>query len=286
MKHENKFYTAKYGLIFKNLFCIKPYDNLKDLIEEVTERKVKEIISVETEKENFEHPIDIKNKVMDVYVEFVDGKANIEINSGMNNIIRKRNFIYFANMYISEIKRGGSYENKKDYYQINLSWGLSDEWPLKDVYEIRGRKYQKLLIKDFQIYECNMEKYRKMWYTNNSKEIKKNKFLVALDLPLEDLKEMVKGDERMQEFKNNMERLNQDEDVINFLHTEEDWRKLDREIREEELEEARETAFNNGVQNNKIAMAKKCLSKNMDISLISELTSLTKKEILNIKNGN
>ncbi len=37
---ENKFYTAKYGLIFKNLFCIKPYCNLKDLIEELTERKV------------------------------------------------------------------------------------------------------------------------------------------------------------------------------------------------------------------------------------------------------
>ena len=62
-----------------------------------------------------------------------------------------------------------------------------------------------------------MEKYRKMWYANNIEEIKKNKFLVALDLPLEDLKELVKGDERMQEFKNNMERLNQDVDVINSL---------------------------------------------------------------------
>ena len=121
MKIEKKFYTAKYGLIFKNLFCKKTYNNLKDLIEEVTERKVKEIISVDTEKEDFEHPLNIKNKVMDVYVEFVDGKANIEINFGMNDLIRKRNFIYFANMYISEIKRGGSYKRKKDYYQINLS---------------------------------------------------------------------------------------------------------------------------------------------------------------------
>ncbi len=50
---------------------------------------------------------------MDVYVKFIDGKANIEINSGMNDIIRKRNFIYFTNMYISEIKRGGAIKAKR-----------------------------------------------------------------------------------------------------------------------------------------------------------------------------
>ena len=32
-----------------------------------------------------------------------------------------------------------------------------------------------------------------MWYDKDVKEIEKNKFLVALDLPLEDLEEMVKG---------------------------------------------------------------------------------------------
>ena len=39
MENKNKFYTAKYGLIFKNLFCIKPYDNLKDLIYEKFNQK-------------------------------------------------------------------------------------------------------------------------------------------------------------------------------------------------------------------------------------------------------
>ena len=70
------------------------------------------------------------------------------------------------------------------------------------------------------------------------------------------------------------------QDTFNFLHTKEDWRKLDREIREEELEEAMEK----GEMKNKITMAKKCLSKNMDISLIMELTGLTEKEILSLKN--
>ncbi len=128
----------------------------------------------------------------------------------------------------------------------------------------------------------------KLWYAKNSEEIKKKRFLVALDLPLEDLKEMVKGDARMQEFKDNMERLNQDDDVINFLHTEEDWRKLDREIREEELEEAREKARKEARKDEKmkgkIEVAKKCLSKNMDINLITELTGLTEKEVLSLKN--
>lgn len=32
-----------------------------------------------------------------------------------------------------------------------------------------------------------------MWYDKDVKEIEKNKFLVALDLPLKDLEEMVNG---------------------------------------------------------------------------------------------
>ena len=38
-----------------------------------------------------------------------------------------------------------------------------------------------------------------------------------------------------------------------------------------------------GEMKNKLATAKKCLSKNMDISLIMELTGLTQKEIARIK---
>ena len=212
-ENKNKFYTAKYGIIFKNLFCVKPYDNLKELIEKVLERKIGEINSVETEKEEFEHSMKTKNKVMDVYVEFNGGKVNIEINSKMTNVIQKRNYVYFSNMYNTDAQKGEEYTIDKNFYQINLSWGLPKSEPLIRICGVCDLKTAERVIFDLCIYNCNMEKYRKMWYDGSKEEIKKNKFLVALDLPLEDLEEMVKGDAHMEEFKDKMKKLNQNEDI-------------------------------------------------------------------------
>ena len=62
-----------------------------------------------------------KNKVMDVYVEFEGGKVNIAINSKLTDAIKKRNYVYFSNMYNTDTQRGEEYTIDKSYYQINLS---------------------------------------------------------------------------------------------------------------------------------------------------------------------
>lgn len=70
--------------------------------------------------------------------------------------------------------------------QINFSYGLKDNKVLR-IYYIQDEE-QKKYIRNFIIYEINMEKYMSFWHTNNIHEIEKNKEIIMLDLGLEELK--------------------------------------------------------------------------------------------------
>ena len=72
--------------------------------------------------------------------------------------------------------------------QINFSYGLKDNKVLR-IYYIQDEE-QKKYIRNFIIYEINMEKYMSFWHTNNIHEIEKNKEIIMLDLGLEELKSL------------------------------------------------------------------------------------------------
>ena len=76
--------------------------------------------------------------------------------------------------------------------QINFSYGLKDNKVLR-IYYIQDEE-QKKYIRNFIIYEINMEKYMSFWHTNNIHEIEKNKEIIMLDLGLEELKFLSKKD--------------------------------------------------------------------------------------------
>ena len=58
---------------------------------------------------------------------------------------------------------------------------------------------------------------------------------------------------------------------------------LDEEIRQDELKKAREESYNEGIRNNKVEIAKKMLSKNINIEEIVEITGLTQEEVIKIQ---
>ena len=47
-----------------------------------------------------------------------------------------------------------------------------------------------LYVKNFIIYEINMDYYDKIWYSKNEEEIKKNQYMIMLDLDKKELKSM------------------------------------------------------------------------------------------------
>jgi len=47
-----------------------------------------------------------------------------------------------------------------------------------------------LYVKNFMIYEINMDYYDKIWYSKNEDEIKKNQYMIMLDLDKKGLENM------------------------------------------------------------------------------------------------
>ena len=143
-------------------------------------------------------------------------------------------------------------------------------------YKIRD-KHNNEFIKNFIIYDINMEKVKDIWYSKSKKEIENNKYLIMLDLDLEELDELSKisKDRRVNKYMDEVKRVNEDPEFREFISAEEDNRKIENSIKKELREE--------GQKERNVEIAKNMLSKSMDIKLISEITGLTKDEIEKIK---
>ena len=136
-------------------------------------------------------------------------------------------------------------------------------------YKIRD-KHNNEFIKNFIIYDINMEKVKDIWYSKSKKEIENNKYLIMLDLDLEELDKLSKisKDRRVNKYMDEVKRVNEDPEFREFISAEEDNRKIENSIKKEE----------------KIEIAKNMLFRDMDIKLISEITSLTEDEIKVLNN--
>ena len=81
------------------------------------------------------------------------------------------------------------------------------------------------------------------------------------------------------EYVNDLKEINDDEDFVKWISKEEDEQKIRNTYEANGYEEG----VQKGIKQEKIQIAKNMLNENMDIKDIIDVTSLTKKEILNIK---
>ena len=143
----------------------------------------------------------------------------------------------------------------------------------------------KLFVKNFIIYEINMDYYNKLWYSKNEDEIKKNLYVIMLDLDKKELKNMPK-DKIVDKYITNVTIVNDDPEFQKYMSEEEDKKKIQNSL----LSEARENGINDGIskgENKKsIEIAKNLLSMNMSLEDISKATGLSIEEIKKISNDN
>ena len=163
--------------------------------------------------------------------------------------------------------------------QVNLTWGLGVEEDVMTKYMIMSEN-GKLFVKNFIIYEINMDYYNKLWYSKNEEEIKKNLYLIMLDLDKKELESMPK-DDIIDKYITNVTIVNDNPEFQKYMSEEEDKKKIQNSL----LSEARENGINDGISKEKVSIAKNMLNKNISIEDISDITSLSVEAIENIKDN-
>lgn len=275
---QTKFYTCKEDLTFKYVMLDdKSKDILSTILELVLKKKINKIILLPTEE--LEDNIKIKNKRVDAYIETNEGNINIEVNSNYKKYVHIRNMAYICNFYERNFLSGEAYNEKIDFIQINLTYGLpkSDNKIIRKygVIDEEGKPF----VKNFIIYEINMDKVMKFWYDKDKEKIEEFKHLIMLDLNEEELSILSKEDKVVRKYMDKLVKVNSDPKFQKYMSAEEDARK----IRNSELEEAKEEGISQGIEQGIeqgiLITAKNMLENKVKIEEISKYTGLSVEKI-------
>ena len=278
------FYTCRNDRAFKEVF-LNPNnsDLLKALLEFILKIKIDKLEIKKTEL--LSGNVNIKDKRVDAIVHTGNKKIEIEINSQNKDYLHTRSTAYICNIYQSNASVGDTYNEDTDIIQVNLTWGLGRNNDEMKIYKIMNEKGE-LYVKNFIIYEINMDYYDKIWYSKNEEEIKKNQYMIMLDLDKKELKNMPK-DKIVDKYIANVTIVNDDPEFQKYMSEEEDKKKIQNsllsEAKEEGISQGYTSGINDGIskgENKKsIEIAKNMLKKNMSIEDISDITGLSIEEI-------
>ena len=274
--NSDKFYTCKSDRAFKEVF-LKNNDSepLQALLELILEIKIDYLEINKTEL--LSGNVNVKDKRVDAVVYAGNKKIDIEINSQDKDYVKPRNTAYICNMYQSHTLVGELYDEKTDIVLVNLTWGLGSENDKMTKYMIMsedGKQY----VKNFIIYEINMDYFDKLWYSKNEEEIKKNMYLIMLNLDKKELEAMPKDkrDKIVDKYITNVTIVNDNPEFQKYMSEEEDKKKIQNSL----LSEAKEE----GISQEKVSIAKNMLNKNMSLEDISDITGLSIEEINKLPN--
>lgn len=278
-----KFYTCKYDRAFKEVFMKEGNkDILMKLLESILKVEITEVRYLNLER-NVDN-VHIARKHLDLLLETNIGKVQVEVNSSDRNYVRPRNVSYLCDIYSHHTLVGKEYNEDTLIIQINFSYGLNYKEYIRE-YKIQDND-RNSYVSNFIIYEINMEKYMKIWYNKDEKEIEKSKYLLMLNLEKEDLKNLSEKDKVVSKYMSEIERINESPEFREYMSAEEDNEKIEnslrREWKEEGLKEGREEGIKEGTTTRNIEIAKALLKNNVDISIISNSTGLSLEEINNL----
>ena len=268
-----KFYTCKNDSAFKEIFGnIKNKKLLIWLLERILQVRIDELTYLNVERNN--NDLVTKRKRLDILVETNAGRINIEMNATNKEYLHPRNFCYLSNIYNKNTSISEDYNEDTLTIQINFTYGIKDDNKILRIYKVQDDK-QKCYIKNFEIYEYNMDIIMNFWYSLDIEKVTEYSHLIMLDLEKNSLKELVKYDGKVDEYMEKITKLNTDANFWEVFTPEEDERYIRNTIKRESEKK--------GKKIEKITIAKNMLAKNLDLNLIMDVTNLSKNEILKIK---
>ncbi len=270
---NQKFYKAGNDMLFKSVFSDKRNRDLLERIIEVTVGKKVKIIKDPLMQELIKPKINNKKKTLDVLVEDENKiQYNIEINMSNYNTLSRRNASFIFSKYTQDLKEQDTYDKMHTFIQINLTSGLSKDYPEKCIYKLIDKESEREYIDNLIIYEYNLDKLLEICYNEDKKDYK---ILAALICGKNDLHSICKGDKILEKLESEVMRMNSDKKFVGLMSEEEEAEKLQKTLISE--------AKHEGSKQKEIEIAKNMLNKNMDINTISEITGLTKEEIESLR---
>ena len=278
------FYTCRNDRAFKEVF-LNPNnsDLLKALLEFILKIKIDKLEIKKTEL--LSGNVNIKDKRVDAIVHTGNKKIEIEINSQNKDYLHTRSTAYICNIYQSNASVGDTYNEDTDIIQVNLTWGLGRNNDEMKIYKIMNEKGE-LYVKNFIIYEINMDYYDKIWYSKNEEEIKKNQYMIMLDLDKKELENMPK-DKIVDKYITNVTIVNDDPEFQKYMSEEEDKKKIQNsllsEAKEEGISQGISQGYTSGINDGIKQTAKNLLSMNVTLEDISKATGLSIEEINKLK---
>ncbi len=271
-----KFYTCKYDRAFKEVFMKEDNkDILSKLLESILKVEIKDIEYLNLER-NVDN-INIKRKHLDLNLKTNIGHIQVEVNTSTERYVKPRNFSYICDIYSHYTLTGEEYLEDTLIVQINFSYGLNYKELIRK-YMIQDDNKNKY-IKNFIIYEINMEKYMEIWYNKDEEEIEKNKYIMMLNLLPEELRSLSKKDRMVLKYMSELERVNENPRFREYMSAEEDNRKIENSLKREYTEKGIEE----GIKESSISIAKAMLNDGVYIDKIIKYTNLSKEDIENLK---
>ena len=199
----------------------------------------------------------------------------------MHDYIRPRNASFLFDTYSHNVVVGGDYSEKTLFIQINFTYGLGEDtkYNNKKEYDVIN-KYMfmnekcKPYIHNIVLYEFDMDYFTKLWYSKDEKEKERYKYLMMMNLGIDELKKLSHKDRKVGKYMSELERVNEDPDFRDFITYEEDRKKIENSLKREYREE--------GEKSKNLENAKKMKEKGFSIEDIIDITGLSKEEIDNI----
>ena len=205
----------------------------------------------------------IRGQRLDLLVKTKNEIINVELNNNYSEEIKIRNLHYIFKLASENTERGNKYKVGHSIIQVNLNFYNSKYE--KSIYTLYD-KINKIELTDYiKIYNVGIDKYIKNYYNNDKKFTKGEEALIMLDLGKQGLEELSEKSEIVNDFK---KEIKQYEEVMYE-------KGFNQGLSEGKLE---------GIEQNKIDVAKEMLELNMDLDVISKVTKLAKNEIESLRN--
>ena len=256
-------------VISKKIFIQSP-KYVKSLIEEITERKISDLKLI--------HPSVSKSKALvngcvDLAYETEDAYYNIEINKNYSKKLEKKNMSYIYHLGLRDLHEAKDYEKMKRVIQININ--NYDRFKENEIYyptKLINERTKTVRNGEIEIYDINLEYLKKVGY-NDIKENKLMKYLyIFVEEDNEKIKEIMKGDEIMEELEKIRKEVLENFDVLLYYDKE----KLEREIAKDEGIDIGRTE---GISIGKRDTANNLIKEGIDLITIAKATNININEL-------
>ena len=281
-RRQNQFLAFNYDRVFKSIFCSEEarrkndFHLLERLISDVIKEKVKVIkimspeLAVTSTRE--------RTKRLDLLIESHGKVVHMELNTSWNLENKIRNNCFFFSFYSQNTKVGENFDTNTTFIHISLNYGMGKNDTLIIDTNNLSSEYKKILP-NIRMLHVNLDNYKRIWYDNVAKENMKGSLLTLISLKnKEDIKRYAKSvdDQDVKECANKLMILNENTIKSFWNLTPEQENRMMRKTRENIIRERSEAQ---GVNKEKLAVARKLAKMNLGIDVIRNATGLSREKI-------